>query len=447
MSSSRRVLAVRPPVTDIVPSIVGDALRSPSRPLDPPTRAYMEPRFGHDFNLVRIHADASAAESARALDAQAYTVGNHIVFSDAFPSLATQYGRELISHELAHTIQQGSRPLPSAFSSLQIGPIHNSTETEADTVAAQVGMQGPRVPHPFSIHANTPLMLQRRTVRRDYATAGREIGPVWDVTLRITGAPESDSERLDDFINACMDGIRSAAESLGSGRQARSRHMVVRIPYRPRFDYATIEQQAYAATLHSVLPAQPPPAPVQVQPQPQSPPTPTPSPTPAIPPPAPLACFDTINITVSKNGRTHSCAAFTSSGAPTPTGRFCIRRQGEAQRRGGLAGLLQDRTRWYLLEPQFTTTRSRMMLHLGRMSTGCITVTNAACFAALESILNSGGTVSGTGYDGYPPGNADGVSNPVRPVDCVAWLDVTAPGGCDSAPGDFPEPSEDTRAA
>ena len=36
------------------PAIVHEVLRSPGQPLDAPTRAYFEPRFGHDFSTVRV---------------------------------------------------------------------------------------------------------------------------------------------------------------------------------------------------------------------------------------------------------------------------------------------------------------------------------------------------------------------------------------------------------
>src|SRR5215217_7887171 len=63
-----------------VPPIVHDVLGSPGQPLEPVTRAFMEPRFGHDFSQVRVHTDAKAVESARAVNALAYTVGPTIVF-------------------------------------------------------------------------------------------------------------------------------------------------------------------------------------------------------------------------------------------------------------------------------------------------------------------------------------------------------------------------------
>src|SRR4030095_11745369 len=64
----------------IVPPIVLEVLGSPGQPLDAGTRAFMEPRFGYDFSEVRVHTDAKAAESARAVNALAYTVGENVVF-------------------------------------------------------------------------------------------------------------------------------------------------------------------------------------------------------------------------------------------------------------------------------------------------------------------------------------------------------------------------------
>jgi Domain of unknown function (DUF4157) len=89
-----------------VPPLVQEVLRSPGQPLDPATRAFIELRFGGDFGRVRVHSDAKAAESARAVSALAYTVGHNIVFGENRYAPTTHAGRELLAHELAHTIQQ-----------------------------------------------------------------------------------------------------------------------------------------------------------------------------------------------------------------------------------------------------------------------------------------------------------------------------------------------------
>jgi hypothetical protein len=89
------------------PSIVHEVLNSPGQPLDRATRAFMEPRFGHDFSRVRVHADANAARSTQALGALAYTAGHQIVFGQRRYRPHSDVGKALLAHELAHTIQQG----------------------------------------------------------------------------------------------------------------------------------------------------------------------------------------------------------------------------------------------------------------------------------------------------------------------------------------------------
>ena len=88
------------------PPIVHEVLRSPGQPLDPAARAFMEPRFGHDFGPVRVHSGVAAEQSARDMNAQAYTVGQDIVFGTDRFAPGTNEGRWLLAHELAHVVQQ-----------------------------------------------------------------------------------------------------------------------------------------------------------------------------------------------------------------------------------------------------------------------------------------------------------------------------------------------------
>ncbi len=66
----------------------------------------MERRFSQDFGAVRIHTDPQAAASARAVRADAYTVGRHIVFGAQQYAPGTESGRRLLAHELTHVLQQ-----------------------------------------------------------------------------------------------------------------------------------------------------------------------------------------------------------------------------------------------------------------------------------------------------------------------------------------------------
>ena len=91
-------------VPGAVPDAVQAALQGPARPLDAATRAFFEPRFGHDFGHVRVRVDAPAA---RSVQAQAFTVGERIVFDAARYQPGTDAGRRLLAHELVHVLQQG----------------------------------------------------------------------------------------------------------------------------------------------------------------------------------------------------------------------------------------------------------------------------------------------------------------------------------------------------
>ena len=88
------------------PAVVHQALGSPGQPLGRAERAFFEPRLGHDFAQVRVHTDGSAAESARAVKARAYTVGRDLVFAAGQYAPHTPEGKRLLAHELTHVTQQ-----------------------------------------------------------------------------------------------------------------------------------------------------------------------------------------------------------------------------------------------------------------------------------------------------------------------------------------------------
>ncbi|HVN06233.1 MAG TPA: DUF4157 domain-containing protein [Bryobacteraceae bacterium] len=104
------------PAPASAPASVHQTLWTAGWPLDAFARASMERHFNHAFGRVRVHTDSQAAESARAVHADAYTVGSHIVFAPGQYAPATSAGRSLLAHELTHVIQQehGSGPLVAA---------------------------------------------------------------------------------------------------------------------------------------------------------------------------------------------------------------------------------------------------------------------------------------------------------------------------------------------
>jgi len=114
------------PVEATVPPIVHDVLGSPGRPLDTATRDFMEPRFGHDFSRVRVHTGGRATQSAQAVDARAFTVGQQIVFQTAAFNPGSHAGKALLAHELAHVVQQEAKSPPR----LQRQPVSEPDEEQ-----------------------------------------------------------------------------------------------------------------------------------------------------------------------------------------------------------------------------------------------------------------------------------------------------------------------------
>ena len=82
--------------------------KSGGNPLPLSVRRFMEPRFQANFSQVRIHTDENAARLNRNVGAKAFTVDNHIFFGRGQFQPESDQGRELIAHELTHTIQQGA---------------------------------------------------------------------------------------------------------------------------------------------------------------------------------------------------------------------------------------------------------------------------------------------------------------------------------------------------
>jgi Domain of unknown function (DUF4157) len=90
----------------LAPASVDRVLSSAGSPLETDLRQTMERHFGFDFSRVRVHHDAAAEQSARDVNAHAYTVGHHVVFGEGRFAPDTRDGRRLVAHELTHVVQQ-----------------------------------------------------------------------------------------------------------------------------------------------------------------------------------------------------------------------------------------------------------------------------------------------------------------------------------------------------
>jgi hypothetical protein len=149
--------AINPARVEAIPPLVPEVLRDPGQPLEANIRAVMEPRFGHDFSQVRVHTDTRAAESARAVNALAYTVGRDVVFGAGQYAPASSQGQRVLGHELTHVVQQRAyhTQQPQA---LAVGPADDPLEREAQRAAAGLATPGTS----FAGQAAREAMIQRQ---------------------------------------------------------------------------------------------------------------------------------------------------------------------------------------------------------------------------------------------------------------------------------------------
>jgi hypothetical protein len=146
-AQTSRLSTARPSETGVgeagvAEALVDDVLRTPGQALDSATRAVFEPRFGHDFSQVRVHADERASRSAQAVDAEAYTAGLHIAFASNRYAPQTPAGQHLLAHELAHVVQQ--RFLPGSSLNTRF-PGFVSLQRQATGASAQPAQSLPNV--------------------------------------------------------------------------------------------------------------------------------------------------------------------------------------------------------------------------------------------------------------------------------------------------------------
>ena len=192
---------VRPNVEKVLNSGRGQSL-------DPVTQAEMEARFGHDFSKVRVYTDQAAANSADAIAATAYTVGQDIAFGAGRYAPATPTGRHLLAHELVHVVQQSAGPhLRSGYTDeLAVGEPNDAAETAADQAAADP-MSPASVTAPQSAVnvGQSPIMVQRQPVQ------GKRPPLPDEIRSEIT----SDTDRIVAKLNAWSLTFDDQAEIVG----------------------------------------------------------------------------------------------------------------------------------------------------------------------------------------------------------------------------------------
>ncbi|MEU0094968.1 DUF4157 domain-containing protein [Kribbella sp. NPDC006257] len=121
-------------------SPVHDVISGGGRPLEPEVRGEMEGRLGADFGDVRVHDDSAAHDSAKAVNAHAYTVGSNVVFQRDKYDPGSDAGKTMLAHELTHVVQQRSGPVEgsSAPGGIKVSDPSDRFEREASANADRV---------------------------------------------------------------------------------------------------------------------------------------------------------------------------------------------------------------------------------------------------------------------------------------------------------------------
>jgi hypothetical protein len=230
---------------DSAPPIVHDVLRSPGQPLDATARAFMEPRFGHDFSGVRVHTDAHAAESAQSVNALAYTVGSHIAFGAGQYAPGTTAGRRLLAHELTHTIQQGG--FQQAASALVLNQPGDGAEREAELAEQQVA-QG----QSFTAVLGRGLHIARRVpIPDDLPPEERRLAQevLDEQQRRRMWIPPDAFRTVKVWVNAFIPRTASGAQTVPDGPHAGATMIDGPIPYVS--DCFLTDNRSFDANIHA----------------------------------------------------------------------------------------------------------------------------------------------------------------------------------------------------
>jgi hypothetical protein len=140
----------------MVKNVVGSGGGSP---LDRDTRGFMEARLGADFGDVRVHTDSRASDSAKSVQAYAYTVGNDVVFQSGKYQPESDSGKRMLAHELTHVVQQRSGPVAGTPATGGIKISHPSDRFEQAAEASADRVMSLNAPAPIT--GGAPASVQR----------------------------------------------------------------------------------------------------------------------------------------------------------------------------------------------------------------------------------------------------------------------------------------------
>jgi hypothetical protein len=181
-------------------------------PLPSSVRSFMEPRFGADFSGVRLHTGSESAQLNREISAQAFTQGQDIYLGEGKENVDTGAGRQLLAHELTHTIQQGAAPVRRQRAAGEAAQIQRHSESELEDQLAAAAVED-----------EERLQLKRdETVQRHPIAPSTEVGHEASFGERKTSQMQAIATNA-AFIQKVRDGLSNQVMNTLSGSEANAK--------------------------------------------------------------------------------------------------------------------------------------------------------------------------------------------------------------------------------
>lgn len=239
----------RTPKNESLNMNIKEVVSSGGSPLDASTRAYFESRLGYDFSRIRVHDDSKASESAKGINADAYSVGNNIVFAENRLQPGTLVGNRLLAHELVHIVQYrrmptiGYEPHDILFSSES-----DSIESEASSISDNLvsstgGIQSINSAYPAG-HGMVVARQQANTLQENANYNSARVSNVADPAENIVTSIVMDLQRDPDDRSG---NARRRLDSLRQpDRQEVTDNIQNRLPVEQRARFLTVLSQPHA---------------------------------------------------------------------------------------------------------------------------------------------------------------------------------------------------------
>ncbi|HEY4238886.1 MAG TPA: DUF4157 domain-containing protein [Kofleriaceae bacterium] len=184
-------------------------------PLPGSVRQRMESELGIDLARVRVHTDSVASNAAKAVRANAFTVGEDIFFADGMFAPESRAGQRLIAHELAHVVQSWQGRTDTRARVSEPG---DALEREAESIATRVdNAREPQAPvRPMRAQApqvaapQTPsrAVMRQATTGTGPAAQGNDAGPVQPTITRVNRPQKLRSGKLHEAVNQGIETMR-----------------------------------------------------------------------------------------------------------------------------------------------------------------------------------------------------------------------------------------------